>query len=1079
MTRGLLAVAAALAFLAAALVAGLVPGRFAFDAGRAPRHALDARLARALDAAEGEVVLAWFATAAGELPPGWRDVPRAVEDLAVALEAARPGRVRFVRLAPAEDEDAARFAARLGVRPHGVRAVREGGWSETQVWSALRIADGARGAALVPAVTPAIAPRLQELVAAELEGLRAPRRARVAVAAPDDFLALRARLGAACDVFDLDFDGTARLSDDADLFVWIDPRAATAEHVRELERFLARGGSVWLAGAATTARITRRDGRARLERADAPAGAGARHGGERAPIAAILAHFGLSPSTGVVLEERGGAAGAELALRVASIGEHQDFRALGAEPNGTLFFRSASALEPDAARLDELGLAFRALACSGPGSFQVEPGPEGAGGVDLAEAARGRGRARAGAQALCALLEPEDPWRGALVALGSASPFEDVELADASTAHAALVDVLRAELASSARVVRHAVARSAPPPPLELAPGRRLAARVLVALVPALAALALAVWAATRSRRPVAAPARLLALPAVAAVAVALLASLVPDAIGADLTRERLATLPAGFARLARDADARATDVRVAAVVSPAAELPPELRTPLADVLARVRAVDALSPRFALDVLRPAVGDEPVLAPELARAGPVPTLRAASALDERTEVRALRASVLVASASHAERIDLATVRDAEAFDLAFAQALERALGGPRRVVAFAAGAERLSPAEARLEFERLGRFAPRAGGRFELARAALARHGFELVDADVEAPVVPADAAAIVALAPRRDAEPLARELDRVLARGGCAFVALQPWRLRPIRRLERASALSLWPEPQFPGLDDRWLPSLGLALPREIVSDPRSGSAALDVKLERADGRATLARESIEAPVLVRAAPTDAARDALAARALPELVLPLPARIEVDRVALARLGLVCVPLYATSPAAWSSAWKGGDLGPAALDAEGGAEERAELDRAPLAVLARGSFPGATQGTATGALVVSGFAEAFANDALAADDAAARFLVQSVAAGLLPRDLAELAATRAEPAGLDPLSKPERDRARFALAFGVPGAVLALALLHGLRRRRASAVVGARRSPPTVARSGDAGGPMDARKHPA
>lgn len=1063
--RVALALAALLALLAAALAADLVPARLAFDAGRERRHALDPRLAAALERAEGEVVLAWFGTDAAELPPGWRDVPGAVDDLERALASSpHSKRVRIERFRPESDADAARFAARLGLSAHAVRTRRGDGWSETQVWSALRIADGARGAAVLPALEPDLAPRLQELVAAELDALRAPRKARIAVAAPDEFLALRTALGAHADVFDLDFERTARVPDDADVLVWLDPRAATSAHVRELERFLAAGGSAWIAAAPHAARIAQDAAGARLERAGADDGAEAAR--------ALFAQFGVELSRGVVLEERGAAANAkpELALRVASIGEHQDFRALASEPGGTVYFVAPSALEPDATRLDELALDFRALACSNAAGFQAaldRPQP-------LAELAAGRGRERAGAQVLAALLAPRDPWRGALVLFGSSSPFGDRELGDAKTAHAGLVDAVRAELASTARAVRRSVARERTPPLAATAPGERLVARLLVAGVPALLALGLALSAAARGGTRPGGTAHALLVPGACALAACAALAWAPSSFALDTTRERAHAAPTDpdgpFARLAAEAERSNASARLDAFVSPRAELPPELRAPLERAVERVRAVAELSPRFSAAVRRVSAAEDAALAPAAARAGPVPALRATSTLDEVTEVRAIRASLVVSNPARpelAERIDLGDARAAEDVDLALAAALERVLGGPRRVVAFAGGEERLSPAEALLEFERRGRFAPRAGARFELARAALVRAGYVVVDVDPERPVVPDDAAALVWLAPRRDAAPLGVELARVLHRGGAALVALQTWKLRPMRGGTRAAGtLGLWPEPQFPELDEAWLPRLGVTLPREVVSDARKGALDLDVKVQLDGGRARIAREHVDAPVIVRAAPTSEALGALAARALPELVLALPSRIELDRVALAQAGLAATPLWTTSPAAWTSAWSGGDLGADALTISAGGSARGPF---ALGVLLRGPFPGPEiepkwsaesarlprdERSAPGALVLLGSSEAFTNDALRAHPEAERALVQSVAALASPRDVAVLAGARPAPAGLPVQGARERLSARVLLAGAVPLALLLAAVLHGARRRRAALVVG-------------------------
>lgn len=1058
-TRLALALAATLAVLAALLATQAAPN-VELGPARTNSRSLSPRLAAALErvGGAGEISLCWFREARADLPSGWSAVDDALSELFSTLESSTASRtrVRTLIVEPRADAQAASYATRVRVTPFAQRSVRADGWSEVEVWSALRIVAGARGVALVPAITPELAPALQDLVAAELEELAAPTRAHVAVAAPQRFARLRTELGARADVRDCDFEESARIAPEVELLVWIEPARVDARHVRELESFLQRGGSVWIAGAGQSARW---DGSRLLVDED------------RAALEALLPHFGLRARPGIVFDRLG----SELALRVASIGEAQDFRELASEPRGNLFFESASALEPDFERLEQLGLRVRALAASANSARVLAPAAR--------EMSRAELEVRARAQAprsalLLAELVPTEPWRGSLAVAGSSSPFEDRELADRAAAHPELVQVLLEELAGSSRVARRALAASRPQPLRELTSAERTRWRALVVLLPAAAMLACALLffvrrtqAARGARRTGTWRARLalLGLALVIALAASLPGRVLPASASLVDARTTRRAWPSALASLASEHAARGEPVRVLASFSPDESLPPELRPLARTAFERLEALSSELPAIEARRSREPVGPE-----HLERAEPeggVPVLRTTSRLDEGTQVRFIHASIAFASGPRRVRLDFASARDFEELDFKLALALWRVLEGGDARLGFAAGDERLSPAEALLEYQREGRFAPQQATRFQAARALLAGAGFELVDLDPRKPDAPADLASFVWLAPQRDASPLGRVIADRLAPSGRALIALQRWRLRPVRRAASAGGLALWPEPQFADLDERWLPRLGLSFPREVVADERHGAAHLRVKLERELARASSRVEDVRGIWLPRASATQAARDAFGAAQLGEPLLALPTRIELDGARLAHLGLRAEPWLVGSRAARTSSWRGGDLPEElAVPGSGATADARSLAEPVFAVRVHGTFPGAeiepqwksTPAPARNAtthisaareseLVLVGCAEAFSDELLESEPDNARLLLALASRVGLPDEFTALLGARPLPPTFDAPGASERGAWRAGVVLGAPLCWLGAGLWFAWRRRRGPA----------------------------
>jgi hypothetical protein len=671
---------------------------------------------------------------------------------------------------------------------------------------------------------------------------------------------------------------------------------------------------------------------------------------------ALLREFGL--------EARAGEPGS-----VRSTGADQDFRRMAGQPNGTLLFRAPAGCVPDPARLEELGLDFHILAASSGPAHTT----------------------------LAALLEPRDPWRGRLVVLGAATPFEDDALALEPFAHRALLAVLVASLASPERRAFAEVAAAQPARLPELPPARRAWLRFLVVgALPLL--LALPLLARGRLRLSL----RGLGIVLAGLALLALPRALLPASWALDATREGSNALPPELAALAREC----APLRATLCVSAEEDLPPEYRPEL-------RALRETLRRLGLSL------SEQHLEPAEAPAHGLRALRVSSREDETTRVREIVAALLL---EHGERRALLEFPERASFDdLAFRLgfAFERLRTGQGVHVAAACDRPRLSPAEAHLTYESHQLFAPGGGDVYARARELLAQHDFELESVASEKPEPAAPAELFLWLQPRRDVEPLRAELERTLARGGKALVAAQHYVVRPRARAERGSAPAWWPEPQLCDLERGWPASAGVELVREVLFDELDASAELDETVDREAGGRRLERTRGANPLLLRAASP-----------LGELLMPFANRIRVAPPAPAARTLV-----ASSARSWTLDWKGGDLPPGSFSAAG----QQLLGPQPLAV-ETGSF------TLIGCSTM--FQDAWIERAGCENG---RFLVSCAARLTLPARVAALLERRAVRPVLPWIAPERRWLLRAATLAAAPLALLALACGWTIARRRQGA----------------------------
>jgi hypothetical protein len=1024
-------------FLVAALcVAAAVLGTVrVLTALRAPRvdleHTglvrLDPRAARAMRELDGDVVATLVLSAASEMPSAERRLERELVERLERLAAASAGRFRWQRLDPVREPELADWIANQGVTPFSLREVRSDSFAERSVFASLVLSYGAHGKRVLPALSTARVGAFELLVANELAELAHPTKPRVVLAGRAPTTELAAELARDVEVVRLDLDAGAPLPPGVALVLWIGPEQANEVALAGLARALDSGTSLVIAGGGLAADGSPAASSAAFARIAAQFGV-------RADATVVRDDSAVSQSVGRVLGSR---------LAVASIAPDQDFRLLGAQPNGTLVFRAPQPLETDAAKLVERGAEARVLAASGVEARREPLTPS-----STAPTSPPAGEPRRGRQPLALALAPRDGWAGTLLVFGSSSPFEDGTFEPLDFSHRNLARALVTALAAPERTarVRAAVHAAEVLPPLS--PDERALWRALViALVPA----ALFGWTLLRHGF---APARHALSDAKREVAwVGLLAALFVaagfaatrvGALGAlDVTSERVHTPAAHTLEVAR-----MTTEPVRFELFASATLPPRL----AAVVERVRTLltDLRRAGANLEIVR-RLPDSLASAErdELARAGV-----AARAVETRDEtaltVRAVWAALRVTGARASVAVDLTGVDEDSTAEFRIVLALERALGRAAPRIAFAADRPRLSAAEARELYEARQLFAPSEADAYSEARAWLADNGFEVVDVDPEQPRDPGQCDALVWLQPRRDIAPLLELLASTLSRGAGAVVAAQHFTIQS-RRLDTARGeLAHWPRPQYCDLESGWLAELGVELVREVLCD--ASSAALDVATEVGERHAARELEFAPSaqPFVLRALPAGFSSASPITRGLSDLRLPYANRWRVDAAKLAQRGLVVGPLVQSTSAAWSYDWRGGDLPAQAL-----ARPERTLGPVDLAVEVRGRFPRAdgSPGERDARAVLIGCSETFKNGELFDPEwRSAGFLLAATAAAALDDAHAAILAERSRRAGFVAPEQRERLLWRVFVVLGGPLGIVALGWV--LRRAFARPVAG-------------------------
>lgn len=944
------------------------------ELGRVKLTRLSPAMEQRLRTLKDDVFLTYYVSPANEMPSHMRGVEASVVSLLSAIREHSAGRVEYHVVDPTGSEDNRRFAGRRKVAPVRIRSVTHDSYSEQELYSTLTITYGPRPAVMIAGIGPEHLPRLQSLLIAHLDQLDAPRSPVFALAAPSQgYNELRAFLGGAGRLIDVDMTAGGDLPEEADVFFWIAPEAVDDSRLRSLRHFVTSGRSVVIAAQEHRAVVDTARGAVSL----AATGYDAK---------AMLGAFGLAPVEGLLIDQKSSpiplpTGEASAPFRISCLALNQDFQSMAKEPRGSLLFIAPTAVSMQAERMAELGYRAEILATTSDETSVVENLGEG---VAISALGKGAGTPLA-KQPLIVRLDHVDPWAGSVIVCGSSDLFRDDTFVIETLAHKRLAESIVATLASDDRLVlaRASALRAAPLPALP--GGQRMFWRVIaVFLFP----LLLIVFAVVRARRvggsaaglPVGLPAgrrlresqvmSVAGRVAVGLLVVGVVVGLTRGAARIDVTDGGLNQLAPYTASLARSA---VDEHRVTAelIASGNDRLPPEMR---ADVGRLLGALEELRQAGAeIDLQRTWPEDlDAAGRVTLAGQGVVP-VKVTSESDEVKTVREVYCALRLRAGGTEELLSF-TGRDAfEHLEFRLAFALWRLQTGKRPRLAFASDVPRLSAAESFTHYQQQGLIPPSGKDVYGLARRVLEAVDFRVTHVTPRTPELPDDIDALLWIQPRRTVTPMLDKVVDYLYRGGKVLVAAQHFvvQSRQYRGAKEAFEFDYWPQPQSPDIEEFYYPDLGVLMKREVLFDASYTRAKLWTILFRSARREFI--DMVHAkPFLIRAVAANYA-DSLFTRGLGDLPFLCGSFFELDAEKLAENGLTATPLIHTSAQSWSLDWKGGWLSHGYLpdpgspilkaDAEAAGMTMTEVDgqerlypeaflgAVPLAVLVEGQFP--------------------------------------------------------------------------------------------------------------------------------
>lgn len=922
---------------------------------RIKRTTLTPELENKLGALHDDVFLTFYVTRRERMPSQLRHVESEVVELLDAMARHGRGRVDWRLVDPTDDEDLQRFAARRKVAPVRVRSVAHDRYSEQEVYATLTIEYGPRPPALIEGIGPEHLPRLQQIVLAQLAQLETPRKPVFAVAAAREGLAgLRGFLATKGEVREVDLERGQAIPKDADVLFYVAPQKVESTLLRRLDHFLSVGGSAVVIGSPIDARLD--PGLARLD-----------VGPGNEAIDEVLKRFGIRAVPALLIDAK--SAGQNLPtgeigspFRCGCLTLNQDFQALSRDPRGTILFVAPTPLQLDAERLEALGMRAEVLATTSDETRLLPITSRAT--IDATNASSvGEPVAK---QPLLVWAQPNERFRGTLVAAGSLSLIDDLYFGIDKLANQRTIETIVETLTKDDRLVMRRAGIVKPEPLPELAASSRLFWRFIVVFSFPLALVL--VFLVRRSRSSVSGSAaagvrgRGLALALRVAAGVVVLALAVRAIAGAgiesDWTSRNVNALAPHSAVVAK---ASSSAVEVEMLFSDDSRLPPELRSPvraLAEELARFRRAGA---NLAVERVRPEDLDAEARA-ALEAAG-VRATRASSELEEVTTVRSFYAALRITGNGRTEVLPFDRLLDFENAEFRIAYALDRLRTGKRARVAFASDIPRMSAGEAYSLFQQRGLIPPQGKDVYSVSREWLERCEFEVIHVNPRSPQLPSELDALVWMQPRRSVVEMLDVFVGYLYRGGKALVCAQHFSMQARQYRGRDLDFVYWPQPQSPDVEEYYYPDLGIEMKREVLFDHNDFPIALETQLHRS-GRREFEVQELAKPFCIRASASRFDRESVMMRGLSDQPFLYGAYFAIDESKLKQFGLSARTLIATSPEAWSFDWKGGWIPHGMMKGPGASleerkSEKDDIDQVPekylgsvpLALDVRGQFP--------------------------------------------------------------------------------------------------------------------------------
>jgi hypothetical protein len=410
---------------------------------------------------KGRVALTYFVSSKNKVPATMKDVEPTMRRLLEALRREAPDSIDISILDPDLDQKhGAPYASRKAVAPVKLRKVRFDAASEQGVWSALDIAYNDYPNAVIPFISEADLPYVQDLILSNLKMMVKPSHAIIGVSAPEQgFTEIPKVLSSIplTSAVRVDFNETALLPPVLDLFMWIAPRRIEERHLRELERFIEAGRSVVIAGSEHTVSCSS-------------------SGVERSPydFNALVRSFGIAARSDVVLDSPLPLAEAQVPFPIHFPASLTDIRALHGFTIGELHVSSVSALEPDGDLLRQSGFDAHVVATTSSETRVLSD----VGGVFGQEALR-KG-SPVPKQPWIVRLTPRDSWRGGVLVIGSGSVFSDTFMQASDNSNILLLKAAAETFTGRDTLARLRIERRLPQTLPPLSEGARLVWRCLI-----------------------------------------------------------------------------------------------------------------------------------------------------------------------------------------------------------------------------------------------------------------------------------------------------------------------------------------------------------------------------------------------------------------------------------------------------------------------------------------------------------------------------------------------------------------------------------------------------------------------
>ncbi|MCZ6636229.1 MAG: Gldg family protein [bacterium] len=884
-----------------------------------------------LDSLQSHLAITYFVSSKETMPAHLKGVEAPVRAFLGALKGQAPDKID-IRVMELEISGALgqAYASRKKASPFSVREILRDEHNEQKVWSSLVLSYDNHPEILIQKITPQDLPYLEEYVLKSLQAQAHPIRPTIVVSVPPGFTLFTNFLKQYGDVLEIDLERHPAIPPKADLLFWMDPIRVTPAHLDALQKFVDTGHTAFLGGSAYGVDYQKsEDGQVEF----VPYRYG--NGWEK-----LLAPWGILPRPDLLLDETGGPvffrakdgsvhqADAAFHLRVMPGFYH--LKGFLSPARGALNFVAASPLEIDPRKTSEAGFQVELLGTTTEKAWVQALPTKPFSRADLSP------QLRVGKQNVMLMLNPEDPWRGQVVVLGTSSLFRDGIINQPNYGHRVFLQTVMRSFTESQRLVKTRVHRPHPPtiPPLKSS-SRIFWRGFTVFFVPFLfLILGVRRYFATGGEGSALKGGSKIPIHFGIASLILLICSLAwnyDSGLYLDTTQDRSNTPMDITQRLLTERDLQAE-----LILPPRANLPVHMKHLESTITSglktlnipyQIRRPESLSRQ--LQTRLQALGLHPF---------EVQTVR-----DDAKVSRHIWSGLLLRQASQVTAIPRLDHRTLDHLEFLLVSGAQRLETGRAPHIGLIAEPPRLSPAEA-LEYHQKSLSPPKGADVFSEVKTLLRNYGYRITYINPRNPHLPDQLDLLIWFQPRRDISRMTQLLSQHLASGGKAIVALQHFNIQQRQYRGTSFQTVYWPQPQYQDLNQYLIP-LGVEQIREVLMDRTKSRLALETQINRRAVREYEAQE-VTQPFLIRAVGPNFSPASPITKNLGDQLFIWGNRFAFKPDSLNAYQISSEILVSTSNQAWSYAWKGGWLPDSIFTTS-----TYLPDTQPLAVLLEGSFP--------------------------------------------------------------------------------------------------------------------------------